>query len=81
LLSVGEWAGLTGLVAVMRLTGAVGDYASAVAQALEENSSCFRADTARAILRKPDSFIGALRRMGQPTLLAAWEEHWECVRS
>lgn len=75
-LSDDEWAGLRGIAEVMRAVGAPEDYPRFVAHALGGSHRFDRVDTARAITRRPDLFVNALRRMGQPTLVAAWIKHW-----
>lgn len=79
LLSELEWAGLRGIVEVMRAVGAAEDYAPTVSRYLIEGSWVDKADIARSILRHPAECARALRKLGQPGLassfLAAWPPH------
>lgn len=76
LLSDAEWAGLRGIVEVMRPVGAPEDYPRVTSWHLEHLDRFDRADTARSVMRRPDFFLSALQRMGQPTLVATWRDHW-----
>lgn len=70
-----EWAGLRGVLEVMRPVCGPEDYDGAVRR-YRYGRKAAKSDIARDILCRPEDFLAALRRLGQPTLADAFEEAW-----
>lgn len=76
LLSQAEWAGLAGVADVIRPLGYPEFYAWEVDRYLQRDGRISRSDVARFITKRPEAFVQALKRLGQPTLADAFMTAW-----
>jgi hypothetical protein len=76
LLAQREWTGLAGVVSAMVPNAACEDYDWELQRIAERGQYFDKGHISRKITHDPERFLGALRKLGQPTLASAFLDVW-----